>query len=137
MCTFDDTVFPFGSMTPNAKPTYDFLDDLSNIISNMIKLSPTPTTTSPADLPHQNITNEPSSPTNDPRSPTHAQTPTSSPPKNLLLQIMKLPPVQLINNPPPFPFPKNLILQMLTQTQFQFIPWSHVLVSRLIVPLSV
>ncbi|GJR28526.1 ribonuclease H-like domain-containing protein [Tanacetum coccineum] len=78
--TFDETVFPFGSMTPNASPSYDFLDDSSNIISNIIKQTPTPTTTSPTTPPQPNTpltinhTDEPSFPTPGPRSPAQPET---------------------------------------------------------------
>nr|GEX96912.1 ribonuclease H-like domain-containing protein [Tanacetum cinerariifolium] len=38
--TFDETVFSFGSMTPTSSPSYDFLDDSSNVIPNFIRSSP-------------------------------------------------------------------------------------------------
>nr|GEV34363.1 hypothetical protein [Tanacetum cinerariifolium] len=37
---FDETVF-FGLMTPTSSPSYDFLDEVPNVISNYIRLSPT------------------------------------------------------------------------------------------------
>ena len=45
--TFDETVFPFGSIKPTVSPSYDFLDDSSNVISNIIRISPTPQTPHP------------------------------------------------------------------------------------------
>ncbi|GJV31640.1 ribonuclease H-like domain-containing protein [Tanacetum coccineum] len=78
--TFDETVFPFGFMTSKASPSYDFLDDSSNIISNIIKQTPTPITTSLTTSPQPNTpitinhTNEPSSPTPGPRSPAQPET---------------------------------------------------------------
>nr|GEU40288.1 copia protein [Tanacetum cinerariifolium]GEU87051.1 copia protein [Tanacetum cinerariifolium] len=41
-------------MTLNVSPSYDVLDDSSNVISNIIKLTPIRTTTSPTDLPQPN-----------------------------------------------------------------------------------
>ncbi|GKC90331.1 ribonuclease H-like domain-containing protein [Tanacetum coccineum] len=47
--TFDETVFPYGSMTPNEPPSYTFLDTSPNIIQQHILtkliLSPSPNTT--------------------------------------------------------------------------------------------
>nr|GEV67870.1 ribonuclease H-like domain-containing protein [Tanacetum cinerariifolium] len=37
--TFDEMVFAFGSMTPTLSPSYEFLDDSSNIISIIIRSS--------------------------------------------------------------------------------------------------
>ncbi|GJR64758.1 ribonuclease H-like domain-containing protein [Tanacetum coccineum] len=45
--TFDETVFPFGSMTPTSPPSYDFLDESNNLISNIIRSSPITNTKDP------------------------------------------------------------------------------------------
>ncbi|GKD77056.1 ribonuclease H-like domain-containing protein [Tanacetum coccineum] len=62
-------------MTPNVSPSYDFLDDASNVISNIIKLTPTPTTTSPTDLPQPNtpVTINPTIHIDEPNSPAQTQ----------------------------------------------------------------
>nr|GEU29738.1 ribonuclease H-like domain-containing protein [Tanacetum cinerariifolium] len=76
--TFDETSFPFGSMTPIVSPSYDFLFDSSNVISNIIKLTPIPTTTSPTDLPQPNtpVTINPTIHINEPSSPAQTQSTT-------------------------------------------------------------
>ncbi|GJY42932.1 ribonuclease H-like domain-containing protein [Tanacetum coccineum] len=42
--TFDETIFPFGSMTPTSSPSYAFLEEPNNIISHIIRSTPTNTT---------------------------------------------------------------------------------------------
>ncbi|GJS54823.1 ribonuclease H-like domain-containing protein [Tanacetum coccineum] len=80
-------------------PAYDFLDDSSNIISNIIKQPPTPTSTSPTISPQPNSpittnhTDEPSSPTPGPCSPAQ--------PETLIFPTAKSTPH--INNPLPTP----------------------------------
>lgn len=39
--TFDESIFPFGSMTPNSSPNYDFLDvDEHNIFNDPLRPPP-------------------------------------------------------------------------------------------------
>ncbi|GJX29603.1 ribonuclease H-like domain-containing protein [Tanacetum coccineum] len=74
--TFDETVFPYGSMTPHDSPSYTFLDTSPNIIhqhiiSKLTSASPLPTTTITS-------TAAPPSPPRSPLQPAH-QTHESSP----------------------------------------------------------
>ena len=41
--TFKETVFPYGSMTPNSSPSYTFLDTSPNLIQQHLLTHPTPT----------------------------------------------------------------------------------------------
>ncbi|GJW81924.1 ribonuclease H-like domain-containing protein [Tanacetum coccineum] len=49
--TFDETVFPFGSMTPTTPPSYDFLVESSNFISNIIRSTPISNTNNNTTIP--------------------------------------------------------------------------------------
>lgn len=46
---FDETIFPFGSMTPNKAPSYTFLDDLDS--SHPLTSTPVPTHIGPTMAP--------------------------------------------------------------------------------------
>ncbi|GJR82600.1 ribonuclease H-like domain-containing protein [Tanacetum coccineum] len=112
--TFDETVFPYGSMTPDASPPYNFLDTDPNLIQkhmlhNMPTVGSSPVAatrqpTSPSSQPTSTFAYSTGPPTNQPTNhstlqptpfaPTN-QTPTTNlPPKN------SIPPT-----PPPVPSP--------------------------------
>ncbi|GJR75693.1 ribonuclease H-like domain-containing protein [Tanacetum coccineum] len=66
--TFDETVFPYGSMTPTSSPSYTFLDTSPNLIQQQLLTkpihhpSPTPTVVNPHDplqTPQPNTTHGP------------------------------------------------------------------------------
>ncbi|GJV27968.1 ribonuclease H-like domain-containing protein [Tanacetum coccineum] len=73
--TFDETVFPFGSMTPTKPPSYQFLDD--NLDTSPIALRLLTTPTSPQQTPPQ-TTNPQTTPQTNPQT-----TPQSTPPTPL------------------------------------------------------
>lgn len=63
--TFDETQFPYRSMTPNAPPTYTFLDPTPSLLLNHILFNPT--TTSPPTNPNYQQTYETNTPLNTPQ----------------------------------------------------------------------
>ncbi|GJU59958.1 ribonuclease H-like domain-containing protein [Tanacetum coccineum] len=83
--TFDETVFPFGSMTPTKPPSYKFLDD--NLDTSPIALRLLTTPTSPQQTPPQ--TTPQTTPQTNPQT-----TPQSTPPT---------PPPPTLPQPPPPP----------------------------------
>ncbi|GJX97393.1 ribonuclease H-like domain-containing protein [Tanacetum coccineum] len=91
--TFDETVFPFGSMTPTKPPSYKFLDD--NLDTSPIALRLLTTPTSPQQTPPQ--TNSQTTPQTTPQSTPPTPLPTPSP------QTTPTPPATTPPPPPPPP----------------------------------
>ncbi|GJW92546.1 ribonuclease H-like domain-containing protein [Tanacetum coccineum] len=78
--TFDETVFPYGSMTPDASPPYNFLDTDPNLIQkHMLHNMPTVGSSPVA------ATRQPTSPSPQPTS-TSAGAPTNQPTNHSTLQ---------------------------------------------------
>ncbi|GJW68538.1 ribonuclease H-like domain-containing protein [Tanacetum coccineum] len=76
--TFDETVFPFGSMTPTKPPSYQFLDD--NLDTSPIALRLLTTPTSPQQTTPQTIPPTPLSTPSPQTTPTPPVTPPPPPP---------------------------------------------------------
>ncbi|GKD41538.1 hypothetical protein Tco_1261745, partial [Tanacetum coccineum] len=97
--TFDETVFPFGSMTPTQPPSYQFLDD--NLDTSPIALRLLTTPTSPQQTPPQTTTQTTPQATQQRTPPTPLPTPsplnTTLPPNTPLPNTSPPPP------PPPPP----------------------------------
>ncbi|GJS92021.1 ribonuclease H-like domain-containing protein [Tanacetum coccineum] len=89
--TFDETVFPFGSMTPTKPPSYQFLDD--NLDTSPIALRLLTTPTSPQQTPPQ-TTNPQTNP---------QTTPQSTPPTPLSTPSPQTTPTPPTTPPPPPP----------------------------------
>ncbi|GJX96017.1 ribonuclease H-like domain-containing protein [Tanacetum coccineum] len=91
--TFDETVFPFGSMTPTKPPSYQFLDD--NLDTSPIALRLLTTPTSPQQTPPQITpqTNPQTTPQSTPPTPLSTPSPQTTP----------TPPTTLPPPPPPPP----------------------------------
>ncbi|GJS20513.1 ribonuclease H-like domain-containing protein [Tanacetum coccineum] len=85
--TFDETVFPFGSMTPTKPPSYQFLDD--NLDTSPIALCLLTTPTSPQQTPPQ---------TTNPQT-----TPQAIPPTSLSTPSPQTTPTLRVTPPPPPP----------------------------------
>ncbi|PWA88754.1 ribonuclease H-like domain-containing protein [Artemisia annua] len=99
--TFDETVFPCGSMTPNTSPSYTFLDNSPNLIQQQL-LTKIPTPTAPT--PHDTT---PTTPPPAPRGPTNVKSSSPSP-SPLPASTQPVPPVHTApapsnptNNPNP------------------------------------
>ncbi|GJV33119.1 ribonuclease H-like domain-containing protein [Tanacetum coccineum] len=77
--TFDETVFPFGSMTPTKPPSYQFLDD--NLDTSPIALRLLTTPTSPQQTPPQTTpqTNPQTTPQSTPPTPLSTPSPQTTP----------------------------------------------------------
>ncbi|GJS94229.1 ribonuclease H-like domain-containing protein [Tanacetum coccineum] len=77
--TFDETVFPFGSMTPTKPPSYKFLDD--NLDTSPIALRLLTTPTSPQQTPPQTTpqTNPQTTPQSTPPTPLSTPSPQTTP----------------------------------------------------------
>ncbi|GJR28470.1 ribonuclease H-like domain-containing protein [Tanacetum coccineum] len=106
--TFDETVFPFGSMTPTKPPSYQFLDD--NLDTSPIALRLLTTPTSPQQTPPQ-TTNPQTTPQTNPQT-----TPQSTPPTPLSTpspQTTPTPPTTPPPPPPPLPIANTLWLPRL------------------------
>ncbi|GJZ66253.1 ribonuclease H-like domain-containing protein [Tanacetum coccineum] len=92
--TFDETVFPFGSMTPTKPPSYKFLDD--NLDTSPIALRLLTTPTSPQQTPPQ------TTPQTNPQT-----TPQSTPPTPLSTPSPQTTPTPPTTPPPPPPPPTS------------------------------
>ncbi|GJW64968.1 ribonuclease H-like domain-containing protein, partial [Tanacetum coccineum] len=112
--TFDETVFPYGSMTPDASPPYNFLDTDPNLIQkhmlhNMPTVGSSPVAatrqpTSPSPQPTSTSAHSTGPPTNQPTNHSTLQ-PTPSAPTNPT-PTTNLPPTNSIPpTPPPVPSP--------------------------------
>ncbi|GKB01676.1 ribonuclease H-like domain-containing protein [Tanacetum coccineum] len=101
--TFDETIFPYGSMTPNTSPSYTFLDTSPNLIQQQLLSKSTiplltPATPQPATAPSNppSTLAQPTSPTQQPTIPI-AHNPHST----------TEPTIQPTAHPPPSPSPTN------------------------------
>ncbi|GJR82489.1 ribonuclease H-like domain-containing protein [Tanacetum coccineum] len=87
--TFDETVFPFPSTKSTTTPSYDFLDDSTDLISTIIRTAPITPVPAPVHTPLVDVPTPPTPPTPPPPPtpqsvpqivPEHAPAPTNDPP---------------------------------------------------------
>ncbi|GJR57528.1 ribonuclease H-like domain-containing protein [Tanacetum coccineum] len=79
--TFDETIFPYGSMTPTSSPSYNFLDTSPNLIQQKILTTPLPTQPPIDNTPPQpSPSHHPNNNINQPTTPSPSTSPQPNPP---------------------------------------------------------